>query len=123
MSVPRPRYEHPYWVNQSAAAALGLRPRHLDVLRGLARGLTDADIGAELYLSRTTVKGHLRRLYAHLGVGDRAAAVALAYHYEVFRSAGAIAREVQRRREEAGPAPLPGQLAIPVHDGRMVKRL
>jgi two-component system nitrate/nitrite response regulator NarL len=53
-----------------------LSPRELEVLRGLARGLSAPRIAAELHLAPSTVKTHLQRLYERLGVSDRAAAVA-----------------------------------------------
>jgi two-component system nitrate/nitrite response regulator NarL len=53
-----------------------LSARELDVLRGLARGLTGPQIAGELHVSPSTVKTHLQRLYERLGVSDRAAAVA-----------------------------------------------
>lgn len=53
-----------------------LTERELEVLHGVAEGWTAAEIGEWLHLSPTTVKSHLRNLYAKLEVGDRAAAVA-----------------------------------------------
>lgn len=53
-----------------------LSERELEVLRGVAEGRSAAEIGKRLHLSPTTVKSHLRNLYAKLDVGDRAAAVA-----------------------------------------------
>jgi two-component system nitrate/nitrite response regulator NarL len=53
-----------------------LTERELEVLHGVAEGLSAAAIGERLHLSPTTVKSHLRNLYAKLDVGDRAAAVA-----------------------------------------------
>jgi two-component system nitrate/nitrite response regulator NarL len=53
-----------------------LTERELEVLRGVAEGWSAAEIGERLHLSPTTVKSHLRNLYAKLDVGDRAAAVA-----------------------------------------------
>jgi DNA-binding NarL/FixJ family response regulator len=52
--------------------------RELDVLRGVARGLTNADIGRELFIGEATVKTHLLRLFAKLGVDDRTRAVMVA---------------------------------------------
>ena len=53
-----------------------LSARELYVLQGMARGLANHQIGAELYLSIDTVKTHARRLFRKLGVRDRAQAVA-----------------------------------------------
>jgi DNA-binding NarL/FixJ family response regulator len=53
-----------------------LTPRELQVLALVADGSTNRDAGARLHLSETTVKTHLLNIYAKLGVGDRAAAVA-----------------------------------------------
>jgi DNA-binding NarL/FixJ family response regulator len=55
-----------------------LSARELDVLRLVARGLTNADIGRELYISEATVKTHLLRMFQKLGVSDRTAAVTTA---------------------------------------------
>jgi two-component system, NarL family, nitrate/nitrite response regulator NarL len=53
-----------------------LTNRELEVLRLLAEGLSAPEIGKRLYIEPSTVKTHLKHLYAKLGVGDRAAAVA-----------------------------------------------
>jgi two-component system nitrate/nitrite response regulator NarL len=53
-----------------------LTEREVQILRKVAAGGSAAQIGKDLYLSPTTVKSHLRNLYAKLEVGDRAAAVA-----------------------------------------------
>jgi len=52
--------------------------RELEVLAGVARGLTNAEIGRELYIGEATVKTHLLRVFAKLGVDDRTRAVMLA---------------------------------------------
>jgi DNA-binding NarL/FixJ family response regulator len=52
--------------------------RELEVLRGVARGLTNAEIGRELFIGEATVKTHLLRVFAKLGVDDRTRAVMLA---------------------------------------------
>jgi DNA-binding NarL/FixJ family response regulator len=59
-------------------AADALSPRELEVLRLVARGLSNADIGKELFISEATVKTHLLRTFAKLGVSDRTAAVTTA---------------------------------------------
>lgn len=56
-----------------------LTTRELDVLRLVARGLSNADVGRELYIGEATVKTHLVRAFAKLGVDDRTAAVTAAY--------------------------------------------
>ena len=52
-----------------------LTPRECDVLRWLAAGKTDADIGALLGISVRTVHKHLEHMYVKLGVETRTAAV------------------------------------------------
>lgn len=55
-----------------------LTPRETDVLRLVARGLSNREIGERLYLGEATVKTHLLRTFEKLGVNDRTRAVTLA---------------------------------------------
>jgi DNA-binding NarL/FixJ family response regulator len=52
-----------------------LSPREAEVLSQVARGLSNAEIGASLFISEATVKTHLVRIFEKLGVSDRTAAV------------------------------------------------
>jgi len=55
-----------------------LTPREQQVLGGVARGLSNAAIGRELFITEATVKTHLLRAFAKLGVDDRTRAVTVA---------------------------------------------
>jgi DNA-binding NarL/FixJ family response regulator len=55
-----------------------LTPRELEVLAGVARGLSNAGIGRELFIGEATVKTHLLRVFAKRGVDDRTRAVTVA---------------------------------------------
>jgi DNA-binding NarL/FixJ family response regulator len=55
-----------------------LTPRELGVLGLVARGLSNAEIGRELFIGEATVKTHLLRVFGKLGVNDRTAAVTAA---------------------------------------------
>jgi DNA-binding NarL/FixJ family response regulator len=63
--------------------------RELEVLRGVARGLTNADIGRELFIGEATVKTHLLRVFAKLGVDDRTRAVMVAVERGLLAPPGA----------------------------------
>ncbi|MET7477031.1 response regulator transcription factor [Streptomyces sp. NPDC005648] len=61
-----------------APAGEQLTPREVQVLGLVARGLSNSEIGRQLYIGEATVKTHLLRTFVKLGVNDRTAAVTVA---------------------------------------------
>jgi DNA-binding NarL/FixJ family response regulator len=68
-----------------APAVEHLTPREVEVLSLVAHGLSNVEIGRQLYIGEATVKTHLLRAFAKLGVNDRTAAVTAALARGILR--------------------------------------
>jgi len=60
-----------------------LTPREVEILGMIARGLTNPEIAATLYLSNHTIKTHISRIFAKTGSRDRAAAIGYAHRHHI----------------------------------------
>ena len=61
----------------------GLTQRELEILALIARGLTNPEIAAQLFLSNHTIKTHISRIFAKTGSRDRAAAIGYAHQHHI----------------------------------------
>ncbi len=111
----------------SVGARVDLSDRELQVLVGMAGGSSNAQIGRELHLSEDTVKTYARRLYASLGVRDRAHAVARGFQQGILVVGDAgeqdrpdTAGPVVGPRSIRGPVPSAVRSPIPVQTGTHV---
>jgi DNA-binding NarL/FixJ family response regulator len=73
----RERRERPRTLDQ-------LTSRELEVFRLVTEGLSNAEIGHQLFISEATVKTHVTRLLQKLGLRDRAQAIVVAYQAGIF---------------------------------------
>jgi DNA-binding NarL/FixJ family response regulator len=61
----------------------GLTDREVEILGLIARGLTNPEIAAQLFLSNHTIKTHINRIFAKTGSRDRAAAIGYAHRHNI----------------------------------------
>ncbi|MDQ3936208.1 MAG: response regulator transcription factor [Actinomycetota bacterium] len=77
--VRTPRPEPPRALDELTA-------REREILRLIAQGLSNAEIGEQLFIGETTVKTHVGHIFQKLGLRDRVQAVVLAYQTGLFES-------------------------------------
>ena len=61
----------------------GLTQREAEILGMIARGMTNPEIAAQLFLSNHTIKTHISRIFAKTGSRDRAAAIGYAHRHHI----------------------------------------
>ena len=71
---------------QSLGKAAGLTERELSILKAVARGLSNAAIGKELWVTEQTVKFHLTNIYRKLNLANRTEAARYAYQHGLVES-------------------------------------
>ena len=67
-----------------------LSDRETEILRLLAEGLGIGEIAAQLYISRSTAKTHVARIYQKLGAANRAQAIVIAMRAGLLSSVGTV---------------------------------
>jgi DNA-binding NarL/FixJ family response regulator len=68
---------------RSAPPPDGMTQREAEILGMIARGMTNPEIAAQLFLSNHTVKTHISRIFAKTGSRDRAAAIGYAHRHGI----------------------------------------
>jgi DNA-binding NarL/FixJ family response regulator len=86
-SAPPPDLEH-------------LTQREIDVFRSVARGLSNIEIGRELFISEMTVKTHVTHILQKLNLRDRVQAVVLAYQTGLFDAGRNLRNEKEPRSSD-----------------------
>jgi len=81
-------YTRPPPPSLNPAPLADLTPRELEVLRHLARGLSNTEIAGELVVGDATIKTHVARIFSKLDLHDRAQAVVLAYESGLVQPGG-----------------------------------
>ena len=76
------------WYANASPALDGLSPRETEVLHQLARGRSNAEIAAELFIATETVKSHVAEVLRKLGLRDRIQAVVFAYEQGLVQPGG-----------------------------------
>ncbi len=105
-----------------------LSERELDVVRTVAQGLSNAEIAASLFLSEATVKSHVARVLAKLGLRDRVQIAVFAYEQGIVKPGQRLSRGASGVRpvlqagllQRPAAARQPGLDSVDVGVGRLV---
>lgn len=82
-ATPEPAAQGPAAPASAAPPPGGLTQREAEILGLIARGLTNPEIAARLFLSSHTIKTHISRIFAKTGSRDRAAAIGYAHRHHI----------------------------------------